>query len=101
VAAVASRSLPRQLDDDTLFNSVTAQPSRLVYSYRLVRYSAAQLDRDKVAAALKPELVTKVCPQVEVRRLLDAGVTLSHEYADKDGAPVAKVEIVKVDCAAS
>jgi hypothetical protein len=101
VAAVASRSLPRQLDDETLFSSVTAQPSRLVYSYRLVRYSAAQLDHDKVAAALKPQLVTKACQQAEVRPLLDAGVTLSHEYADKDGAPVAKVEIVKLDCAAS
>lgn len=101
VAAVASKSLPRQLDEETLFNSVTAQPARLVYSYRLVRYTAAQLDRDKVVAALKPQLVTKVCQQVEVRRLLDAGVTLSHEYADKDGAPVAKVEIVKVDCPAS
>lgn len=33
--------------------------------------------------------------------MLDAGVTLSHEYADKDGAPVAKVEIGKADCPAS
>jgi len=101
VAAVASKSLPRQIDEDTLFNSVTAQPSRLVYTYRLTRYSAAQLDHDKVAAALKPQLVTKSCQTVEVRRLLDAGVTLSHEYGDKDGAPVAKVEIAKVDCPAS
>jgi len=101
VATVASRTLPRQIDDETLFSSVTAQPSRLVYSYRLVRYSAAQLDQDKMAAALKRQLVTNVCQQPEVRRLLDAGVTLSHEYADKDGAPVAKVEIVKVDCPAS
>jgi hypothetical protein len=101
VAAVASRPLPRQLDEETLFSSVTAQPSRLVYSYRLLRYSAAELDHDKVAAVLKPQLVTKVCQQAEIRRLLDAGVTLSHEYGDKDGAPVAKIEIAKVDCAAS
>jgi hypothetical protein len=101
VATVASRSLPRALDDATMFTSVTAQPSRLVYSYRLIRHSAAQIDHDKFATALKPQLVTKSCQQAEVRALLDAGVTLAHEYADKDGAPVAKVEIVKLDCPAS
>lgn len=99
VAADINRAVPVMIDAETELLPSTAGYAMLVYNYRLVKYSASQLDHQKFAAGAKQKIVQGACNRPETRDgFLKEGVTLRYSYFDKDKKHVATVEVAPADC---
>ena len=99
VAAEVNRSVPVMIDPETELLGLGTGPGMLIYNYRLVRYSAAQLDANKIAAGAKQRVTDGACNSPETRDdLLKNGVILRYAYFDKDKQPIAAVDVTPADC---
>ena len=71
----------------------------LIYNYRLVNYSIAQLDPNKFAAGVKQRVIQAACNRPETRdELLKKGITMRYTYLDKDKQYIATVDVTPADC---
>ncbi len=87
------------IDAETELLPSTAGYAMLVYNYRLVKYSVAQLDHQKFAAGAKQKVTQGACSQPVMRDdFLKQGVTLRYSYFDKDKRHIATVEVTPADC---
>jgi hypothetical protein len=100
IAAELNRSVPVMIDAETeLMPSETAE-GLFVYNYRLVNYSAGQIDRAKFTAGAKQRVTQSACTRAETRdEFLDKGVTLRYTYYDKDKKQIATFDVKPEDCA--
>jgi hypothetical protein len=99
VAAEINRSVPVMIDQETELLPVVGAPGMLIYNYRLVSYSARQLDAAKFAAGAKQRVTEGACNRPETRdAFLKKGVTLRYAYYDKDKQPIAAVDVTPADC---
>jgi hypothetical protein len=91
VAAEINRSVPVMIDQETEL--------MLIYNYRLVSYSSAQLDANKFAAGAKQRVAQAACSRPETRDdFLKKGVTLRYSYFDKDKQHIATIDVAPSDC---
>ena len=99
IAAEINRSIPVMIDQETELMPAVGAPGMLIYNYRLVSYSAAQLDHNKFAAGAKERLKEGACNRPETRdNFLKKGVTLRYSYFDKDKQHIATVDVTPADC---
>jgi len=99
VAEDINRSVPMMIDPETELLPTEAAPATLIYNYRLVSYSAAQLDPQKFAAGVKEKVTQSACNRPETRdEFLKRGVTLRYSYFDKDKKHIATVDVTPADC---
>ena len=99
VAAEINRSVPVMIDKETELMPVDGEPGMLIYNYRLVSYSASQIDPAKFVARAKQRVAQGACNQPETRDdFLKKGVTLRYAYYDKDKHPIATVDVTPSDC---
>ncbi len=99
VAAELNRSLPVMIDQETELLPSQGVEGMFIYNYRLVGYSAAQIDPKKFASGAKQRIVQGACNTPETRDdFLKKGVTLRYSYYDKDKQPVATVDVLPADC---
>jgi hypothetical protein len=99
VAAQTNKDLPMTIDKDTELVSSLGLEGVFVYNYRLVNFSAADVDAKQLIAALKPRITTSACTTPDTRdTFLKKGVTLRYSYSDKDRAYVASVDVAPKDC---
>ncbi len=99
VAGEINRSVPIMIDRETELMPAEAAPGVLIYNYRLVSYSASQIDPVKIAAGAKQRVTQAACNQPETRDdFLKNGVTLRYAYYDKDKLPIATVDVTPADC---
>lgn len=99
VAAEINRQVPMMIDPETELLPVQSAEGLLVYNYRLVGYSAAQLDAAKFAAGARRRVVQGACTTPQTREdFLDKGVTLRYAYFDRDRRPIAAVDVKPSDC---
>jgi hypothetical protein len=99
VAEEINRSVPVMIDPETELLPTEAAPATLIYNYRLVSYSAAQLDPEKFAAGVKEKVTPSACNRPETRdEFLKRGVTLRYSYFDKDKNHIATVDVTPADC---
>jgi hypothetical protein len=99
VAAEMNKSVPVMIDPETELLPITAAPGLLTYNYRLVNYSAAQLDPQKFAAGAKQRVTEGACNRPETRdNFLKYGVTLRYSYFDKEKKPIVAVDVTPKDC---
>jgi hypothetical protein len=99
VAAEINRSTPVMIDVETELLPSTARYAMLIYNYRLVKYSAAQVDHQKFAAGAKQKVTLGACNRPETRNsFLKEGVTLRYTYFDKDKKHIATVDVTPADC---
>ena len=99
VAAEVNKSLPVMIDQETELLGVGTGPAMLIYNYRLVTYSAAQLDPKRIAAGAKQRVTEGACNYPETRDdYLKNGVTLRYAYFDKDKQPITAVDVTPADC---
>ena len=99
VASEMNRTLPTMLDKDTQLVDTVGLEGALLYHYRLVNYTADQLDPSELDKGLRPSLVQKDCTTPQTRdTLLKQGVKLRHIYRDKNDRDVVTIEIVGKDC---
>jgi hypothetical protein len=99
VAAELNRSVPVMIDPETELMPTEGVEGMLIYNYRLVSYSAAQLDPTRFAARAKQRVVQGACNTPETRDdFLKKGVTLRYSYYDKEKKPIATVDVTPADC---
>jgi hypothetical protein len=99
IAAEINRSVPVMIDKETELLPVEGHQGMLIYNYRLVAYSASQLDHKKFAAGAKQKITQEACNRPETRDdFLKKGVTLRYSYFDKEKRHVATVDVTPADC---
>lgn len=99
IAAEINRSVPVMIDKETELMPAEVAPGVLIYNYRLVSYSASQIDPSRIAAGAKQRVTQGACNQPETRDdFLKKGVTLRYAYYDKDKRPIATVDVTPADC---
>ena len=100
IAAELNRSVPVMIDRETELMPVQSTEGVLIYNYRLVNYSVAQIDRAKFAAGAKQRVSQGACKTAETRDdFLNKGVTLRYTYYDKDKQHIATIDVTPADCA--
>jgi hypothetical protein len=99
VAAEINRSVPVMIDKETELLPVQGVDGMLIYNYRLVSYSAAQVDANKFAAGAKQRIAQAACSRPETRDdFLRKGVALRYSYFDKDKQHIATIDVKSSDC---
>ena len=99
IAAEINQSVPVMIDQETELMPAVGASGMLIYNYRLVSYSVAQLDRNKFATNARQRIAQSVCSRPETRDdFLKKGVTLRYSYFDKDKQPIATVDVTPSDC---
>lgn len=99
IAAELNRSVPVMIDAETELMPLQSAPGLLIYSYRLVNYSLAQIDPAKFAAGARERVKQGACTTAETRAdFLDKGVTLRYAYYDKEKRHIATVDVTPSDC---
>jgi len=99
VADQINRSMPVMIDKEPELMPSAGYDGMLVYNYRLVSYSASQIDPRKCAAGVKEKVTQGACSRPETRDdFLKNGVTLRYSYFDKDNQHIATVDVTPADC---
>jgi hypothetical protein len=99
IAAEINRSVPVMIDEETELMPTSAGYAMLIYNYRLVKYSVAQLDHEKFAAGAKQRVTQGACNRPETHDdFLKKGVTLRYSYFDKDKKHIATIDVTPADC---
>jgi hypothetical protein len=99
VAAEINRAVPMMIDAETELLPSEAGEAMLVYNYRLVKYSAGDIDHQRFAAGAKQKVTQGACNQPVMRDdFLKQGVTLRYSYFDKNKRHIATVEVSPADC---
>jgi hypothetical protein len=99
IAAEINRSVPVMIDKETELMPVVGAPGMLIYNYRLVGYSVAQLNHQKFAAGAKLRVTQGACERPETRdEFLKKGVMLRYSYFDKDKQHIATIDVTPADC---
>jgi hypothetical protein len=99
IVAEINRSVPVMIDQETELMPAAGAPGMLIYNYRLVNVSGAQVDHNKFAAGAKERLKDGACNRSETRdNFLKKGVTLRYSYFDKDKQHIATIDVAPSDC---
>ncbi len=99
VAAGINRSVPVMIDEETELMPAQGAQGMLIYNYRLVSYSAAQVNPEKFTAGVKQKVTQSACNRPETsEEFLKQGVTLRYSYFDKDKKHIATVDVTPADC---
>ena len=99
VAAQINQSVPVMIDKETELLPAGVAEGMLIYNYRLINFSAAQLDHKRFAAAARQQVTQGACSRPETRDgFFKKGVTLRYSYYDKDKQPIATVNVKPADC---
>jgi hypothetical protein len=99
LAAEINRSVPVMIDKETELLPAVGAQAMLIYNYRLVSYSVAQLDAEKFATGAKQRVTQGACNRPETRDdLLKNGVTLRYTYFDKNKQHIATIDVRPADC---
>jgi hypothetical protein len=99
IAAEINKSVPIMIDQETELMPAAGAPGMLIYNYRLVSYSVAQLDPNRFAKGAKERVTQGACNRPETRDgFLKKGVTLRYSYYDKDRQHIATFDVQPADC---
>ncbi|MGB7947023.1 MAG: hypothetical protein WCH75_05000 [Candidatus Binatia bacterium] len=99
IAAEINKSVPVMIDQETELMPAAGAPGMLIYNYRLVSYSVAQLDHNRFATGAKEKVTQGACNRPETRDgFLKKGVTLRYSYYDKDRHHIATFDVQPSDC---
>ena len=99
VAAEINRSVPVMIDQETELLPAVGAKGMLMYNYRLVKYSVAQVDAKKFAVGAEQRLRQNACASPEMRDdFLKKDVTLRYSYYDKNKQHIATVDVTPADC---
>ncbi len=99
IAAEINRSVPMMIDKETELLPSVGEPGMLIYNYRLVSFSAAQIEPERFTAAAKQQVTQGACGRAETRDgFLKKGVMLRYSYYDKDKQHIATVDVTPADC---
>lgn len=99
VAERLNQRAPFQVDADTRVDKVTVEAGpRFNYHHTMLKAKRADVDMAVFNGAFASGLKIKVCSAVQMRPLLESGVTLGYLYRASDGLNVGSIHISPKDC---
>ena len=96
IADMVNQKSPMMIDSDTQLVGATGGNGQLIYKYKLVNYTASQLDKEKFRSIIEPQLIEGSCPRI--KPMLDAGITAVYSYAGKDGTEIISISLSSKEC---
>jgi len=90
--------LPMDLDADTRLEAVDVKKRALIYTQRLPRLAAAELDLSATIPMLQQVALQSVCGTAQAKAVLEQGATVRYVYLDKDGAELTTVDVYQGMC---
>jgi hypothetical protein len=91
---------PVMVDEETSLNRAEAGPgARLTYFFSLPNHSSDEIDADRLVAGVRPNTITVVCQNDDMKVALQNGGTLVYVYSGKDELEIARFEVSGPDCA--
>jgi hypothetical protein len=99
IASEVNKTTPLRVDRDTELLNVVGLDGVLVYNYRLLSMSAAELTVAQLLSAVRPTALFHACNTAATREhLLGRGVILRYTYVDKDRQFVGAFDVQSADC---
>ena len=96
----ANKTLPITPQAGLRVDRVRLERRDWIYESTLTQQLAAQVDRAKFGAAVRPALAGVICADAWQRRLLGLGIRIRYAYRDRNGAPVADEAFERGACPA-
>lgn len=94
VAAIENGKCPRMIDTETRLDAVVSWPNRtLRYRYTLVNVNVFKIDKQRITDELRTELVAHYKTGERLKAFRNKGVTIEHEYMDKNGIPITEIVV--------
>jgi hypothetical protein len=84
----ANKALPITPQAGLRVDRVKLERREWIYASTLTQQLAAQIDRAKFGAAVRPVLAGVICADAWQRRLLGLGIRIRYVYRDRNGEPV-------------
>lgn len=97
VAEETNKGLPAQIDAYTSLMSIMANGNVLSYKYHINNLPEG-INLETVSTTMSMMLLNSNCTTPEVKVLLDAGITLSHNYFGNTGKFLFKRDVSSEDC---
>jgi hypothetical protein len=98
-AEMLNKSLPKMIDEETKFTSVTPGPGKkLTYHFTLVSTKSTDLDKQMFTENIRKGAVDHVCTTKESTKILKAGVELCYLYNGVDKKIISDFCIKNSDC---
>jgi uncharacterized RDD family membrane protein YckC len=95
MAAIANRAAPSMVDEHIRFDRVSVAPGLVLqYDYTMVDESSQRTTID--TNALRQAIAKSVCD--DLLPALDKNARVRYRYADREGQPLATVDISRADC---
>lgn len=91
-------SLPQQLDQNTLLNSVTIEDEVIVNKHTLKNIAEAELTLEHIKSSIIPSLIHGICIDEAKRELLKNAINISMEYYDVDQTLIFSTLITVQEC---
>jgi hypothetical protein len=98
VASKMNQTLPMMLDAETELSTTIGLDGKLEYHYRLVNYTAEQIDTAILMPKLRANSINGSCSKKETRILLNNGVVLESVYYDKNRKEISRFSLDKLQC---
>lgn len=88
------KKCPVMMDDITRWDSVSVLPGKTFrYSYTIVTSERKDIDSANLVKSLEPSFINQVKTEPSLARYRENNVTLSYSYKDKNGQPIATINI--------
>jgi len=97
--ATANRSLPIMVDEITRLDRLDLVGRKITYSYTLLGKSRSDFNLEEFSASINSSIRAGQCEDDTTKQFLNEVDQVSYVYRDKDGMPLARVDITKADCA--
>lgn len=92
------QKLPRRIDAETELTKMSSASGTLISNYRLVRFSAAEVNSTALVSTVRPQAVLHACATRARSEVLERGVAMGFAYFDKNGQPIVNFVVTKGDC---
>jgi hypothetical protein len=97
-AASAREGLPRTVDEGVKLIEVTASPRKLAYVYLVADEAVARFRGGPRRDDLRRDHTRAACERPDLRRMLDADVTLTHTWRSRANETLLTLTLTKASC---
>ena len=99
IAGELKKELPRKIDNELTATDIFARSGEMVYTYKLVNYSSAEIDARKFQELARTDLRGRVCKDRDIKRMWKHhDITLSFQFIASDGLSLGYLSVGPTDC---
>ena len=97
-ASQINKGLPMMVDKETRLDNTMALPNKtIVYRYTLVNMNAADVKKDELLAAVRPQILNNYKTDPDMKSFRENGVTMQYQYSDKNGTMITGFDVSPKD----